>query len=170
MIKIRFAKSKDAEMIADLSRQTFYESFAAHNTPENMQKFLDEQFTRNALIKEVTAPNNIFFLAYENEDVLGYVRMRVHNNPPSLGKIDAIELARIYVIQSAIGRGVGRLLMQTAIEVAREERKKMIWLGVWEHNHRAIDFYTRWGFEKFAEHEFLLGDDAQNDWLMKKVL
>jgi ribosomal protein S18 acetylase RimI-like enzyme len=49
-------------------------------------------------------------------------------------------------------------------------KKDNIWLGVWEHNHQAIKFYTTWGFEKFGDHLFLLGDDPQTDWLMKKEL
>jgi ribosomal protein S18 acetylase RimI-like enzyme len=45
-----------------------------------------------------------------------------------------------------------------------------VWLGVWKENHRAIKFYERWGFEIFAEQEFILGNDHQIDWLMKKTL
>jgi len=49
-------------------------------------------------------------------------------------------------------------------------KKEIVWLGVWEKNNRAISFYKKWGFEKFGEHSFTLGDDIQNDWLMKKEL
>ena len=60
--------------------------------------------------------------------------------------------------------------MQKAIAFAAQEQKEWIWLGVWEYNQTAIDFYTAFGYEKFAEHEFILGDDVQLDWLMKKKL
>jgi len=60
--------------------------------------------------------------------------------------------------------------MQHCIEVARQKSARVIWLGVWEKNNKAIAFYTKWGFEKFGEHVFMLGDDPQTDWLMKKVL
>lgn len=155
-------------MIADLSRQTFYESFAAQNSAENMQKFLDEQFTRQALINEVVTIGNIFLLAYDGTEVVGYARLRENNNPPELGNIQAIELARIYAVKNAIGKGVGSKLMEASIDIARDRKKQMLWLGVWEHNPRAIEFYTKWGFEKFSEHDFILGDDVQRDWLMKR--
>ena len=48
--------------------------------------------------------------------------------------------------------------------------KQVIWLSVWEKNQRAIDFYNRWGFEKFADHTFILGNEVQNDWLLKKEI
>jgi len=170
MITIRFATANDAELIADLSRKTFYDSFVAYNTKENMDKFLNEQFTHDALIKEVSTENNIFLLAYNDNNPVGYVRLRENNIPPSLGTNRAVEIARIYAVQESIGKGVGTAMMNKCMEIALEKNYHTIWLGVWEHNQRAIDFYTRWGFEKFDEHDFILGNDVQRDWLMKKVI
>ena len=168
MLTIRIASKNDAELIADMSRQTFYDSFAAQNTKEDMDKFMNEQFTKQALMKEVGAERNIFLLTYDRDEPVGYVRMRENNNPPELGTDKAIEIARIYAVQSSIGKGVGKALMQKCIEIANEKKHHTLWLGVWEYNQRAIDFYQRWGFQKFAEHDFILGNDVQKDWLMKK--
>ena len=81
-----------------------------------------------------------------------------------------LEIARLYVIEDFIGKKVGGALMKDSISIAKEKGKEAIWLGVWEKNQRAIEFYNRWGFEKFSECDFLLGDDLQKDWLMKKGL
>lgn len=170
MLTIRLATLEDAALIADMSRQTFYESFAAQNTKEDMDKFLNKQFTRDMLINEVGAANNIFLLAYEDAEAVGYVRMRENNIPPGLGTHNAMEIARIYAVQAAIGKGVGKALMQACLNIAAEKKKEVVWLGVWEKNQRAIDFYTKHGFEKFSDHIFLLGNDPQTDWLMKKSL
>ena len=168
MVTVRIATLKDAELIADMSRQTFFESFAKENTIENMDKFMNEQFTKETIMKEVGAERNIFLLAYDGTEPVGYVRMRENNIPPELGTNQAIEVARIYAVQAAIGKGIGSTLIQKCIDIAREKNHHTIWLGVWEHNQRAIDFYTRWGFEKFADHDFILGNDVQKDWLMKR--
>ena len=170
MITVHIATLKDAELIADMSRQTFNDSFAKENSKEDMDKFMNEQFTKESLMKEVGAEQNLFLLAYEGDEPVGYVRMRENNIPPELGTDRAIEVARIYAVQTAIGKGVGSVLMQKCIDIARGKNHHTIWLGVWEHNQRAIDFYTRWGFEKFADHDFILGNDVQKDWLMKKIL
>ena len=45
-----------------------------------------------------------------------------------------------------------------------------VWLGVWEHNPKAIEFYKRCGFEVFDKHIFVLGNDPQNDLLMRKQI
>jgi ribosomal protein S18 acetylase RimI-like enzyme len=165
---IREATVADAKLIADISHQTFYESFAAYNRKEDMDKFLNQQFTKGKLIMEVGARENTFLLAYHGNDIAGYVKIRDERVPLSLGNGSALEVARIYAVSNQIGKGVGSLLMQACIDIAGQRNKEWLWLGVWEKNQRAIDFYTKWGFEKFDETDFLLGDDMQRDWLMKK--
>ena len=169
-LSIRYAGSQDAMLIADISHQTFYETFAVHNRKEDMDKFLNEQFTRGKLMMEVGAPENIFLLAQFNEEVAGYVKLRDARSPAMLANMNGLEIARIYVMNNMIGKGVGKQLMEFVINIAKEKGKDVLWLGVWEKNQRAIDFYTKWGFEKFGETDFLLGDDLQKDWLMKKLI
>ena len=169
-ISIRLATSKDAEIIADLSRQTFYETFASQNTTSDMEKFMNEQFTRKKLIQEVSEPWLIFFLAFMDSEPVGYVKMRDGAVPSELVGQSSIEIARIYSIQNMIGKGVGKKLMQASHVVAMQRKKQILWLAVWKENQRAIDFYERWGFEIFGEQDFLLGDDLQKDWLMKKTV
>lgn len=169
-IIIRIATEKDAELIADLSRQTFYETFAEQNTKGNMEKFMNEQFTRQKLIQELSEPWLLFFMAFINYEPVGYAKMREGAVPLELINQPCIEIARIYSVAHMIGKGVGKKLMQTCHEIAGQKQKKILWLAVWEQNQRAIDFYARWGFEKFGEQNFKLGDDVQRDWLMKKII
>ncbi len=167
---IRAATKDDAVLIADISRQTFYETFAADNTKADMDKFLNEQFTSTRLISEVSLQENYFFLAYDNNEVAGYLKLRENKQSKLLTEKPSIEIARIYSIKKMIGKGIGKLLMQKSIDIAKQKQKQIIWLGVWEKNQRAIDFYHKWGFEKFGEQDFLLGTDLQTDLLMKKEL
>ncbi|HYM95001.1 MAG TPA: GNAT family N-acetyltransferase [Chitinophagaceae bacterium] len=167
---IRLATKQDAELIAGISRETFYETFAAQNKKEDIDIFMNKVFTRKELIKEVGLKGNIFLLAYSEDEVAGYVRMRESNAPPALGNAVPMEIARIYTTKKFIGKGVGHALMEKSIVISKEMKKEVVWLGVWEKNQRAIDFYLKWGFEKFDEHDFVLGNDIQKDWLMKKIL
>lgn len=169
-VSIRYATKEDAKLIADISHQTFYETFAAENSKKDMDKFLSRQFTKGKLMLEVGTPENIFLLAYYEQQLAGYAKLRDAGVPPTLSCYNALELARLYAMTAMIGKGVGSSLMKASIDIAIEKGKQVIWLGVWEKNLRAIAFYEKWGFEKFAETDFLLGDDLQNDWLMRKML
>jgi diamine N-acetyltransferase len=167
---IRLANKTDAYLIAALSRETFYDAFARDNTKENMDLFMTEIFTQQVLEKEVEEGDGIFLLAYIKDTPVGYARLREGNKENIMADVMAIEIARIYATQDSLGKGVGGALMQHCIQIAKEQKKEWIWLGVWSENQRAIAFYKKNGFDKFGEHTFMLGTDAQTDWLMKKQL
>ena len=170
LLRVRRAVTADAELIADLSRKAFHHTFAAQNTPDDMDVFMNEQFTREKLIREVGAAGHLFFLAELGDRIAGYAFLKDGNPIPELGIPEQIEIARFYAMPEFIGQGVGAFLMKHCINLAREMGKKVIWLGVWEHNARAIAFYQKFGYEKFGEHEFILGSDHQHDWMMKLEL
>ena len=167
---VRRANVQDAILIADLSRLTFFESFQAYNTPGNMDKFMSEQFNREKLIGEFYDPRNTFLLACQGEDVIGYTKLRESDEESDRPAPGAIEIVRIYAVREAIGKGIGSLLMQEAISVAKKKKSSVIWLGVWEHNTRAIAFYEKWGFKRYGQHVFMLGDDPQIDFLFSMKL
>lgn len=169
-IEVIMAGKKDAGLIASLSRQTFYDSFAAQNTKEDMDEFMTSVFTQEALMDEVGREGNIFFLAYDDSKVAGYARLRDGERMVEFASKPSMELARIYATKESIGRGIGAALLMKCTNTAIEMGKKILWLGVWENNHHAINFYIKHGFEKFGEHDFVLGKDVQKDWLMWKML
>ena len=169
-ITVRLATNDDAETIADISRKTFYDTFAPFNTPEDMDLFMREQFTKESLMEEVKYPSNLFYLAYDGDQLAGYVKLREHKFSRDPDIRNSLEIARIYSTINMLGKGVGKKLMQLTIDLAVEKKKKMIWLAVWEKNQRAINFYTKWGFKIFDRQVFLLGTDVQNDWVMRKTL
>jgi ribosomal protein S18 acetylase RimI-like enzyme len=87
-----------------------------------------------------------------------------------LQKEDSFEIERIYVLSDFQGKGIGRQLLEKAIQMAKEKKASYIWLGVWEENKRAIQFYKKNGFIAFDEHYFMLGDDKQTDIMMKLMV
>jgi ribosomal protein S18 acetylase RimI-like enzyme len=170
-LRIAIAAKEDAELIAEISRKTFFDTFAPHNTPENMELFLNTQFTRRQLVAQIGAPGNTFLIARLGAEPVGYARLFEGTEiPAELAGTKTIEISRIYAVQHAIGKGIGRALMEACIEFGRFKEKDWIWLGVWEQNHRAIAFYEKMGFEIFERHIFLLGRDVQYDWAMKRRL
>jgi ribosomal protein S18 acetylase RimI-like enzyme len=78
-----------------------------------------------------------------------------------------MELERIYVVPEYQGKGIGADILKQILIHAKEWNKKYLWLGVWEHNPKAISFYQRHGFQKFGEHPYFIGNDKQTDWLLR---
>jgi len=166
-LRIEKVTQADAKLVTEISRKTFYDTFIEKNTAEDMQQFLDTYFIEKNIEEELSRATNHCYVAFENDDAIAYVNLR-ENKHALLESESALEIGRIYVHQHKIGTGAGKLLMQHSLDVAAKLNKEIIWLGVWEHNPRAISFYEKWGFKKFGEHKFILGTDVQNDWLMKR--
>lgn len=168
MIHLREIPFDERESLRQLAIEIYQVTFQDVNTPENMANYLAEAFHPDQVEKEFNEEGSVFIGAYDDKRMIGYLRLRVnHEAENELGR-NTIELQRLYVHHDFQGKGVANELMQTALEKARELKVTWLWLGVWEQNVKAQRFYQRWGFEKFSEHVFWMGSDAQTDWLMKK--
>lgn len=131
---------------------------------------MNEQFTKEQLEQEVLNSPDLFALLYHAEIPIGYLRLRLTHTPPELESTNALEIARIYVLEEWKGKGSGTRMMEYVHTFAVQHGFQVIWLGVWEKNEPAIRFYMKWGFQQFSKHDFLLGTDVQCDWLLKKEL
>ena len=170
MLTIRAATESDLSLLREIGVQTFSDSFREENAASNIEAYLESSFNSDQIRKELREEGTRFFLAFDDHTIAGYAKVR-NNMPQSVGvSKNSIELQRIYVVKNYIGKGVGAKLMQTCLEFGTKNGFDDIWLGVWERNEKAMQFYFRWGFEKFGEQKFQLGEDAQTDCLMKKSL
>jgi diamine N-acetyltransferase len=159
----------DIEALQEIGRRTFYETFSASNTEENITKYLEEGFTLEKLTTELNNKSSFYFAILDNK-VIGYLKLNAGQSQTELQDDKALEIARIYVLQEFHGKKVGQLLYEKAMQIAAQINAHYVWLGVWEENSRAISFYTKNGFVAFDKHVFKLGDDEQTDIMMKKVL
>ncbi len=169
-IIIKQATIKNINELQKISRQTFLESFSSGNTEENMKKYLDEKFSKEKLMAEMNDPNSAFYFAVIEGNIIGYIKLNVGRSQTELQNESGLELERIYVLQEFRGKRIGQALYEKTIQVATEKNTDYIWLGVWEKNLRAINFYKRNGFIEFDKHIFILGDEEQIDIMMKLPL
>lgn len=164
---VRQALASDAELLAELGARTFCETFAADNSPENMEVYLASSFSPALQATELADPDSLFLIAEVDGLAAGYAKLKPGKPPRGVTDEEPIELVRLYVAQGWIGHGVGAALMRVCIDQARQKDHRTLWLGVWEHNDRARAFYRKWNFREVGTHVFQLGADAQTDILME---
>jgi ribosomal protein S18 acetylase RimI-like enzyme len=167
---IRKAGLEDLESLQTIGRQTFSETFAPYNSAENLVQYLEQSFATVKLSQELANTDSSFYFAEENGQVVGYLKINVGQAQTELNDEHALEIERIYVLKQYHGKKVGQLLYEKAIQIALEMKKQYVWLGVWEENHRALQFYKKNGFVEFDKHIFKLGDEEQTDFMMKLEL
>jgi ribosomal protein S18 acetylase RimI-like enzyme len=166
-IEIQKATLNDLEILQKISIQTFTETFAAVNTPDNLANYINDSFNTEQLTTELSNRNSMFYLAYSNAVAVGYLKINFGDAQTETHDQNALEVHRIYVLQTFHGKNIGQLLLNEAKKLAENNGITSIWLGVWEENYRAIQFYAKNGFVVFDQHVFTLGNDKQTDLLMQ---
>jgi diamine N-acetyltransferase len=169
-MKIRYGNISDATMLSKLGAKTFYDTFAKENTPENINLYIRKSFSTEIQLNELSRHDIIFLIAELEDEPVGYAKLKMNSNDESVKGTKVTEIERIYASQEYIGKGIGKELMKACINEARQRGCDSIWLGVWEKNQRAIEFYKKWGFRKVGTHIFKVGEDPQNDFVMELEL
>ncbi len=131
-----------------------------------MEAYMDFAFTHDRLLAEIENPDTEFYFVKVDDLVLGYLKINRNGAQSEFKDPKSLEIERIYVDQAYQGLGIGTMLIERAKDIALDEGKDYVWLGVWEKNPGAIRLYERNGFQSFSEHEFIMGDEVQMDKLM----
>lgn len=169
-INIKQCNNGDLRKLQEISYETFNETFKDQNSPEIMNAYLEKAFNAKQLEKELSNIFSRFFFVYFNNEVAGYLKMNSHDAQSENMGEDSLEIERIYVRAKFQKLGLGKYLINKAIEIAVEQGKNKIWLGVWEKNENAIAFYKKIGFVQAGTHSFYMGDEEQIDFIMIKSL
>ncbi len=166
-IIIRKATISDLEIIQEISKLTFIETFAEVNTPENMQNYIQENFNSEHITHEINNPESVFYLAILDNETIAYLKINFGNAQTEIHSSNSMEIHRIYVLKKFHGKKIGQLLLNEAIKIGQQSGVDSIWLGVWEKNYKALQFYINNDFVEFDKHSFTLGNDVQTDLLME---
>lgn len=160
----------DLNQLREISIETFTDTFSAQNSLEQIEAYLNQSYSREKLMAEIMNSDSAFYFIYLNEELGGYLKLNVAGAQSEPMGLDALEVERIYVRSCYKGKGLGKHMINYAVEAGQYKRKKKIWLGVWEKNEKALGFYTKIGFTKTGSHSFYMGEEEQIDFIMTKIL
>ncbi|EKN64820.1 GNAT family N-acetyltransferase [Schinkia azotoformans] len=169
-INIKQCTLEDLHMLQEISYETFNETFKHQNSPENMNAYLERAFNSKQLEKELSNISSQFYIVYFDNEIAGYLKVNTHDAQSEEMGNESLEIERIYIKNKFQKLGLGKYLLNKAMEIALERNKKKIWLGVWEKNENAIVFYKKMGFVQTGAHSFYMGDEEQTDFIMTKSL
>ena len=169
-LEFRVATLDDARLLSELGAATFRETFVNENTPEDMAVYLSQNFVPERLEEELSDPLSTFLILELSGKPVGYAKLSKSDPDSGVTGTRPLELVRLYVLAEHIRQGAGAMLMTACLRQAESRGHDTLWLGVWERNLRAINFYNKWGFERVGSHIFQLGSDAQTDLILQKRL
>jgi len=161
------ASLQDWQTVQEIAKTTFVNTYQHKNDPVDFNNYVEKAFSNEKIQKELSNPYSYFFLLKEDSKTIGYFKLNEFKAQTNFQQTDNLEIERIYLRKEEQGRGLGRRMIQKAIEIAKAKNKQNIWLGVWDQNPDAIAFYEKMGFEKVGTHIFTIGEDDQTDYVMQ---
>ncbi|PWG00492.1 GNAT family N-acetyltransferase [Levilactobacillus bambusae] len=169
-ITIRQVQLSELAVLQAISRETFADTFGPFNTARNIQAYLNRAYSSEQLTTELQTENSKFYFLFVNHQLAGYLKLNVETAQSEPMPATHLEVERIYIRQPFKRQGLGTRLIDFAVLEATNQAKTHLWLGVWEHNDAAQQFYRRMGFQPFSEHVFHIGQASQRDLLMSRRL
>jgi diamine N-acetyltransferase len=160
---VRRATAADAAALATFGARTFVETFAAQNRAEDIAAFVEQSYGVAQQTREIES--GVTLLVEEDGVFIAFAQLHRSDSP-----FGDVELGRFYIHRAHHGRGIAQSLMEAVLAAARTLGGRKLWLGVWEHNPRAIRFYEKCGFVDEGTQPFAVGSDVQTDRVMTFVI
>jgi len=170
-ITLRAAAPDDAEAIAELGRRAFVAKFGHMYVPVDLAYFLDNYHSPGPVSAEIADPDLRVCLAERDGKLAGFCKLVMRCTWPEHRRGSApIELKQLYLDPDLTGGGIGRVLMDWAINEARSFGADEIQLSVFSGNDGAQRFYERYGFTRIADIEFWVGDQCDAEFLFAALI
>ncbi len=171
-MQIKKATLSEAIALLAFAQNTFTATYAHLNEPVFFEQYVSSNFRIENMESELQNEQIEYWIIKENEAIIAYIKLNInrlhdaetiiHDTQGSMS-----ELERIYISDTQKGKGLGKILIRKACERAAFFQNDWLWLGVWEENSKALAFYKHLGFEIFGGHAFYMGEDKQDDFLMR---
>lgn len=166
---IRTAVEEDAEALSTLAMTSFSDTFGYTYTPDDLSHYLATTYSPTIQKQEILSNHLKVFVVFEKEStqMMGYAMLNPSSIEVGITGPHPLEIKRLYIAKEYHGTGAAHLLMEVLFKSIDECGAKTIWLGVWESNFRAHNFYQGYGFVKVGQHVFTVGNHQDVDYLFQ---
>ncbi len=154
------------EILASIGANSFRDAYAAHSEPADLEAHVQEFFSVDAIRGCIERQESRYLLASVNRQPGGIARYRIAPCPVPGGALQALELQQLYVMAGQQRQGLGRRLIRSLLEEARQQKLAGIWLSCWEDADWALKFYRKNGFVRVGTADFAVGATIYCDYLM----
>ena len=156
---LRPATLSDASSIAALSIETWLKTYLKRGVSAFFADYVLDTFTKAKTEQLISDPAQYILLSENAEGPDGFIRLTSGVNAPVAGCAD-LEIATLYVQPRHHGKGVGKTLLQAAVDHARASGTPSLWLTTNAENLSAIAFYRAQGFSPVGDTHFSIGTQA----------
>ena len=164
MILLRKAKENDMQIISDLAERIWPETYSEYISEAQLRYMLDKMYNQGELLAQLKQGYDFIIAAEELEDV-GFACTSLTD-----AETQTYKLHKLYVLPEMHGKGVGKILINEAVNLAVRKGGKSLQLNV-NRNNKAKDFYLKLGFKIKETVDVNIGNGFfMNDYVMELSL
>jgi ribosomal protein S18 acetylase RimI-like enzyme len=167
-ITYRGATPADAATLDRIFDTVFCDTFGHLYKPEDLAAFRSS-FSLADWEAQLRDPAYAYRIAEADGEPAGYAKLGPMKLPLETDR-PALLLDQLYVLKEHHGVGIARELMDWTLAEAKRRGAEELYLTVFIDNHRARRFYDRYGFEAVGRYDFMVGNHADEDLIMRKAL
>lgn len=161
MMKITKATIENIPLIKEIAEKSWRKHYPGILSNEQIEYMLEQMYSETELKNHFENPNYHYYLLSDDENFLGIMGFENHYQK------DTTKLHRIYLLEEAKGKGVGKFAIIFLKNQAKESGDQRIILAVNKQNS-SYHFYTSQGFKIYEEGVFEIGNGyVMDDYLME---
>lgn len=164
MITISEATIEDLETIQAIASKTWPVTYGEILSKDQIDYMLEKMYSNDTLANNINKGHR-FILVKENLVCLGFASFE-----HGYLKANCTRLHKLYLLPETQGKGLGKLLLERIVFLAKENHSDRISLNVNKFN-KAYTFYKKMNFEVVAEEDLDIGNGyLMEDYKMEKKI
>lgn len=170
-MEIKTCSEKDINDLLFVAK-TSYQDHYTYLWDDEGENYIKANFNSNQLLQELANPNTQFYLLYFQEKLVGFLKLNLDSEVNNYSPIEALELERIYFIKEATGKGLGKMVLEFVIDLAKKRNKSIVWLKAM-NSSQSVKFYEKNQFEIIDEmilpYEFMKDEFRKIVTMMREI-
>lgn len=162
MTEIVKASANDAQLLADIGKQTFIESHGRSAAKTDIDFYINENCSYNFFQNELRDPRNIYHIIYHDKLPAGYSKIILDYTHTNIEIQNVTKLERIYLLKEFYELKLGFELFNFNMKLSKSNNQAGMWLFVWTENARAISFYEKNGFKTIGSYVYKISETHSN--------
>jgi ribosomal protein S18 acetylase RimI-like enzyme len=156
------AKISDAKLLSKLSIDTFLPAHGHSAPKEDIDNYINQNFSEQNFIDELKDAKNEYYLIYVNSKIAGYSKIVFNQLQKNITPKNITYMSRLYLLKEFYGLALGKELFDFNINLCKQNNQSGIWLAVWVENQKGIKFYKKMGFESVDVFDFKISETHYN--------
>lgn len=170
-VEIRAATAEDVLSISALAIHVFLDTYATEGIRPDLAREVFSEYSADVFLSRLTSSNSVeIYLAEIDGHIVGFAEIDCAAKCAVVGMDGGVEIAKLYVQPKFHSQGVGKALLGSVEQRARDLDLKQIWLTAWTGNLNAIGFYGHCGFSDIGRVNFNIEDQNYENRLFTKHL